>query len=303
MAASLRLLVSTKFLDLADIDVTSKQEYLLRVEKLLEKLVSGQADGCVQAGVDTVTEVSAAGNIACVQASSVAGDKLVFVMPGGETVTITASASPSEANGTYSIATSNTVMAASVAKCINVYPPLARHFSAVASVGNCAITVKAPGSAGNSYVMVKQVTTSGAFTLTQVTGGKDASDRPTGTFTCTQASIVNNSTTIVGSVTFTWKTSGASGENQVNIGSTNAEAATNLAAAINAHSALKQIVLASVESTNVVRMYYWCGGREGELIVTTGTTGVVASAAALSSTTVGVYKSNARQFACGMPTG
>lgn len=303
MAGSLRLHLSSKRA-LASLDGASGQEYLERVQNLLAReLSSGQA--CIQVGVDTDTEVAATISVQCDNATATAGDKLYFVLPGGDLVHLTASASPVEADGTYSFATSDTVMATSVALAINSYPPLNKYFTATSSTDTVTVTSKLVGTGSNSIKCLKVVTTAGTFTIGNsgaFSGGKDASDRPSGTFTCTQASIANNSTTLVGSVTFTWKTSGASGENQVNIGSTNTEAATNLAAAINAHSKLKQLVIAT-SSVGVVTCKYWCGGREGELVTLTGTTGVVASATFLTSTVTGAYLSNARQFAFGMPTG
>ncbi len=303
MAGSLRLHLTSKRA-LANLDGASGQEYLERVQNILAReMSSGQA--CIQVGVDTDTEVAATLAITCDNATATAGDKLLFILPDGVVVYITASASPSEVAGTYSFATSDAVMATSVAKAINAYPPLNRYFSAVAASDVVTVTAKDVGTAGNSIKCVKQVTNAGTFTIANsgaFSGGLDASDRPSGTFTCTQASIVDASTTIVGSVTFTWKTSGASGENQVNIGATDTEAATNLAAAINAHSKLKQIVLAT-SAVGVVTCKYWCGGREGELVRMTGTTGVVASVTALTSSVAGAYLANARQFSFGMPTG
>ena len=58
--------------------------------------------------------------------------------------------------------------------------------------------------------------------------------------------IVSNDTEVIGSVTFTWETSAdAEVETEVTLSAVDATAATNLAAAINAHSALVGVVSAT----------------------------------------------------------
>lgn len=66
--------------------------------------------------------------------------------------------------------------------------------------------------------------------------------------TITFSSIANNDTVTVGTVTFTAKTSGASGATQFNIGGSDTNAGTNFAAAVNAHSTLSPYVSASAAS-------------------------------------------------------
>lgn len=123
----------------------------------------------------------------------------------------------------------------------------------------------------------------GAFVVTcdDVDSGTILADG-SATATCVQASIVQDDTITIGTVVLTWRTSG-SGENQVTIGASNAAAATNLAAAINAHTLLRGVLVATV-ATNVVTIIYRGADRLGRLIALTETgSGVTLSAAHLGS--------------------
>lgn len=75
--------------------------------------------------------------------------------------------------------------------------------------------------------------------------GVDDGDGVAATGTVTFASLANNDTVTVGTQVFTAKTSGASGANQFNLGANDTDAATNFAAAVNAHASLLGVVTAS----------------------------------------------------------
>lgn len=281
----------------------TKAEYLQALLKLLEGCVSGERNCAVYGGTDVETPVASAITVACARASATDGDKLNFILPDGQTVVLSVLASGAvAANGQISSASSDTAMASSLVACVQQVGGLNRYFTATSSSGTVTITARQPGAYWNGLLVTKTVTTAGVFTIGgsgSPTNGRDPQDRASGTFTTTQASIANDSTTIVGTVTFTWKTSAPSGENQILIGVGNPASATNLAAAINAHSALRGLVVATVAS-NVVTLTYWAPGREGELIRTTGTAGVVASGAGLVTTAVGAYYSGPVAFVSGL---
>lgn len=273
MASSVKIVVSLKDSGgaVAQLDGATKQEYLARVMNLLHSVQAGNEACAVDVACDSVTEVAAALTFSVAQASCTAGDKIGFVIPGGPTIVLTAGTEDTAA-GTYSILTSNTVVAASIASCINNYPLAYRHFTATSSVGNVTVTVREKGSWGNSIKATKNVTTAAAVVYasdsalksTSFLLGKDASDRPSMTISCTQASLVAGQTIRIGSVSLAWASS-ASGENQVTIGASDTAAGTNLAAAINAHSVLKQMLVAT-SALGVVTCTYWCAGRVGETL-------------------------------------
>lgn len=79
----------------------------------------------------------------------------------------------------------------------------------------------------------------------------DDGDGVAATGTISFSSLANNDTITVGGVTFTAKTSGAAGASQFNLGASDSAAATNAAAAINAHTSLTDVVTASA-SSNVI---------------------------------------------------
>lgn len=119
------------------------------------------------------------------------------------------------------------------------------------------------------------------YTVDDVTAGTPLADVSV-TATCTQASIVQDDTVVIGNVTLTWRTS-ASNENQVTIGASNTAAATNLAAAINAHSKLAGVISAT-SAVGVVTVTYTGAGREAALIGLSETgSGVVLSATSFTS--------------------
>ena len=82
----------------------------------------------------------------------------------------------------------------------------------------------------------------------------------------TFANITAGETLVIGTVTLTWAVAAAN-ENEVTIGADLAAAATNLTAAINAHSKLQGIISATGNtSSGVVAMVYTGAGREAALI-------------------------------------
>ena len=87
---------------------------------------------------------------------------------------------------------------------------------------------------------------------------------PTASVVATVGTAVSDDTLVMGNVTLTWKAS-PSGENQVDIGASAGVSATNLGAAINAHSKLGGVVSAVVAGAAVT--ISWVGaGRESALV-------------------------------------
>lgn len=107
----------------------------------------------------------------------------------------------------------------------------------------------------------------------------------TGTYTATQATLVSGTSaaTIAGTVLVAETT--PVDQDDFAIGTTDAEAATNLCNAINAHTTLQKIVRASV-SSNIVTVTCIFPGPIGNLVTTTETSnGLVVSGAALTGGT------------------
>lgn len=80
----------------------------------------------------------------------------------------------------------------------------------------------------------------------------------------TFSSLANNDTVTVNGRLYTAKTSGASGANQFNLGTTDTTAATNFAAAVNAdtNTAVKGVITA-VASTNTITLFCLIPGNIG----------------------------------------
>lgn len=97
--------------------------------------------------------------------------------------------------------------------------------------------------------------------------------------TLTFASLANGNTMVVGNQTFTAETSGASGNNQFNIGAGDNAAAVNAAAKISAHPSLAGVVTASATgASGVVTITAVNLGLAGNSITLTGGTHVTAVA-------------------------
>lgn len=99
------------------------------------------------------------------------------------------------------------------------------------------------------------------------TGSTDnVADNAAVTVTITDASLVGDTDTLtIGDVTITWKTSGASGENEINIGGSDTLSGDALVAGINGHSKLEGIFFAS-NASGVVTITYYGDPRVGDLI-------------------------------------
>ena len=145
-------------------------------------------------------------------------------------------------------------LATSVRLAINANPAAKKYCTAAGSTNTVALTAVPDGAYGNNIKLRKQVTTAGVFSFTSgvaFTGGINPNTAQTRTITV-GTNPANNDTLGFGNVTITWKTSG-SGENQVTIGGTTTLTATALKNAINAHSILGGLFVAT-SATNVVTL-------------------------------------------------
>lgn len=184
------------------------------------------------------------------------GDKIDFYFPGlVSPVTITAVANSADvgSNGTYAANGSNANMVASIVRAIKGNPRFTNLMTASGSATTVTLTSLIPGSLGNSIFYRKTVTTANVFSFSNngtFTGGKSlpTSEAVTWTFgsTATNAKIYR-----FGNVVLTAKTSGASGENEFNIGASATASATNLKTAINAHSILAGLMVATDDGAGV----------------------------------------------------
>jgi len=111
-----------------------------------------------------------------------------------------------------------------------------------------------------------------------------ASAVASGTVTCDFDSVVDGTDDITIGGTALSVEASPSGESQFDGGTTDAELATNLAAAINAHSVLGKIVWADVTSSDVVTIYSKYPGPIGNLVTLAESgNGFTLGAAALAS--------------------
>lgn len=271
---------------------TSPRTVLQRLITLITGVFSGSR-ARFRMSIDDSTGVSATATITCTQASCTAGDKLHI---GGVYVTaVTGAADPTL--GQFSIDTSDAAVATSLGACINGYAAFRGKATATVSTNVVTVTRYEPGTTGNTVRLFKEVTTSGAFTLSGATfsGGRDPGDKQSLTATLAGA-LANNDVINFGSVTLTGKTSAPSGESQFLVGVDAPTDAAALIACINAHSKLKGLVLASQgATTSIVSIQLLRCGRVGALVsVTKTSSNTTLSAASFAPSTTEAYA--AQQF-------
>lgn len=261
---------------------------------MLSAFLAGAHRARLRVSVDDSLGVAAALTITCVQASAAAGDTLVLTMADGKVFRFTAvSGTPVPANGEYAIITSNTAVANSIRAAMAAVPGFLSYLTP-SGTATLILTAKVAGSMGN-LIRATKTGVSAAFTGTGLfTGGIDPGALQTLTYTVTNVTTAGDTLTI-GSVVLTAAASAAN-ENEYTIGGTAGATATNIKNAINAHTKLKGLVLASATgtSTGIVTIALLMGGRIGSLIAVLKNSAVgTLSAASFVPSTTDVYSSGA----------
>lgn len=287
------------------------REVIARLVEELTAVGSGALDGKLVVRVDGSAAAAAAGTVVVDQSNCTAGDKLLVGVPGVPPVVLTCVATDDEVTagaGEWSIETAtDTAAGASLATAINGHPLLSRYVSAVNTTGSVAITAVHAGSGGNDIAISKKVTTANALTITAMSGGADPGQRPTltVTFNTDTKALAADDTVSIGAVTFTWKTSGASGESQINYANVDATDATSFAEAVNDHSKLEGLVSAEADS-GVVTLTWLGDPRMSQLVSLakseTNSGAMTLSATAFAPLTTETYGgTEPREFALGAP--
>lgn len=267
---------------------------LQRFVNILLAIAGGAIRGRLRIGIDDSTGVAATATITCTQANCTAGDVLFI----GKTPITGVAGTPDPYAGQYSISTSDANVATTIAAAINSYGPFRGRFTASVSTNVVTVTSVAVGTLGNEHTLVKQVTTAGAFTLSGATftGGRDPGDKQSLTAALGGALTANDTVTI-GSVVLTAKAAPV-GENQFAATVSAAADGAALAAAINAHSKLKGLLLASGTSTVTIAMRQ--GGRIGALVsISKSAAQITLSAASFAPTTTEAWAASPVELAFG----
>lgn len=241
---------------------------------------------------------AATGTVTLTQASLTAGD---VVWIGGIALTaVSGTATP--ASGTWSIDTSDTAAATSLALAINSYPAVRDLVTATSASGVVTITSRVAGTVGNTISLLETDAGGGiARSGSALSGGLDACPLQTVNVTFTGTGTAND-TLSIGGQTMTLKASAAS-EDEVTIGGSAAATATNMIAAINANSKLKGLVLASSGGSAVVTLQLLVAGRIGRLVTLAKSSTAISALPAsnfLASTTE-TYVSGLTTYRAGAP--
>lgn len=256
--------------------------------------------GRLRVSIDDSTAVKATGTIACSRANSAAGDK---VMVGDAVLTVVDGAATA-ASGQFSRDTSDNAMASSLLAAIQAYPPALAWVTASVNTNTVTVTAKVGGTYGNSIPLAKNAANASAFTLSgaALSGGIDpgALVSVNGTFSGTGTA---NDTLTFGSVVLTLKASAAN-EDEITIGGSAAATATNTIAAINAHSKLKGLLLASSGGSGVVTVQLVAAsGRVGRLVtLAEASTQFSWAASTFAPSTTEAWAASPLSYAVGSPS-
>lgn len=218
--------------------------------------------------VDSVTRGASTATVVCDVSNMVEDDVLNVYIPGrANPVVITVvDTTPDAAAGEIAAdAASDTASGAELVAVFQQHPVLRMLFSASNSSGTVTLTALELGTRLDDVVLEKVVGTAAAFTLTQFAGGDDILDQPTMTVTFGAADIAADDTISIGRRKYTWKAS-ASADGEITLSTTEATAATNFAAAINADATWTGLISASVASA-VVTLTWLGDPRVGQHIV------------------------------------
>lgn len=228
------------------------------IGNLILGCAAGTTRGKLSVGISDSVGVRASGTITCVVASMTAGDTLLL----DDVIFTCVAGTATAASGQYSKDTSNTACGISLAAAINAVPASKARWIATESTGTVTVTERTYGTGGNLTRLRKKVTTAAAHVLSGATFtlGVDPSARVTSTVTCVFANTDNDDTLTIGGVVFTGKTSGATGEDQFNLGTTNTTMGDNLLAKIIAHAKFKNIVT-GVNTAGAVVLTWNCNPR------------------------------------------
>jgi hypothetical protein len=222
--------------------------------------------------IDESSPVAATGTVTLTQASLTAGDR---VMIG--TVNFVAVSGAADATlGQWSRDTSDTAAATSLALAINTFWQAKGLVTATSSTGVVTITAAKPGVASNLIQLAEQDASGGiARSGNYLTGGRDESSLPSCTGTFSNVGT-NGETLVIGGVTLTL-VAAAANENQVTIGGSADATRNNVVAAINVHTRLRGIFLATATATTgQFTLQYLRGGRDGYHVFCTETSAVFA---------------------------
>lgn len=209
----------------------------------------------VRVRTDSAGGVQAALTLAVTQANIAAGEYLTVVVPGIGGFKLTAVASDADVTaGEFVSETSDAATATNMAAAVNGMLGLKDLVTATTNSGDLIITANEYGTIGNSITTIDGTTNGLSPAGGALSGGKDASSQTTAAIAITHVNLTADDTVTIGTITFTAKASGATG-NEFNIGADATADAVALAAAINASSSVAGLVTAEAASGTVTLTY------------------------------------------------
>ncbi|HVK87948.1 MAG TPA: hypothetical protein VM513_27700 [Kofleriaceae bacterium] len=255
----------------------------------------------VRVRTDSCVATQATLTLAVTQANIAVGEYLDIVIPGRGAYRVTAVTSGADVTlGQFVSQTSNAVTATNIAAAVNGMLGLKDWVTATTNSGNLILTANLYGTVGNGYTVLDGTVNGlspagGAFA-----SGIDTSGQVTATIACVVANTDADDTVSIGGTTFTAKASGASGDNQFNLGASNTAMGDNLVAKINAHPDLLGLVT-GVNASGTITLTFTVDPRVARHMVlqTSDADGLVITQATISRTLTNTVAT--RTYALGAP--
>lgn len=237
------------------------EDECIRLGNFFASLPQRQAN--VRVRVDSSLGVAAARTLTITAANIAAGEYIGFALGGNGTFKVSAvSSGGSAAAGTFNTGDTDNNTATAIRACINALPGLKDLVVASGSTNSVVVTARQVGIGPNLWRIVDGTgSPSGIGTAGLLTGGIDNSARATSAVAITNANLTGSTDTLtIGATVLTWVAGSPANENQVQIGANATASGDNLVTAINAHSQLRGLIVAT-NATGTVTLTYQCDPR------------------------------------------
>lgn len=242
--------------DRFNVDASNASLEAARLSELFASMASGVRPGKVKVRTDSVTGVRASLTMTCTGTNIAAAEYLDVVIPNVRAYRLTAvSSGAASGDGTFNTSATAATVATNIATAINTLPGLKDYVLASTSTADLILTAKEYGSVGNTIVAIDGTVNGLSPAGGSLAGGKDSSTVVTATIGCVLANTDADDTVSIGATTFTAKASGATGDNQFNLGASNTAMGDNLVAKINAHPDLLGLV-SGIAATGTITLTY-----------------------------------------------
>ncbi len=228
--------------------------------------LGSQQNAELRVRVDSAAGVAAAKTILVTGANIANAEWIALALPNGQTFKVTGQAGAAvSGDGFFTTSGTDDTAATNIRAAFNTLPGFSR-FCIVSGATNALIfTMVEPGTHGNGARVVDG-TVNGLSSSGLLASGLDPTTQVEAYVTCVQANLDADDTFTFGVTVLTAKASGASGEDEFNIGADDTELGDNFIACLTAHSEIAGLCTA-VNDAGSVTITFTCDPRVARQIV------------------------------------